>query len=309
MGRRENEVLCKTMPNGSIRCFTNDKRKGGISEKQYCLADAEYFFTLTTSGNARIIDNDMHTRHKGLRAMVEKGLWQPCEGQYVDGYNRSTSNDTAGTLTTRTDAGNMQFVCVAIRGRNPQGGAYEQTLEVGSEEYTNTITTVEKDNMLMEKRCKEQVLMSGGTEREVAPTICCHYSKMAQGEIVSNFGTGEKQPVVRELVPINTTEGVSRTIVSQYPSMNAPQLSGDTKESGHQRTVVKELLHGCKDGTAGAIKATYNKIGHDNINREDGLKMQAVLERKPLNGVSECGKHTYDIARLFGEYHQPEGRT
>lgn len=39
---------------------------------------------------------------------------------------------------------------MAMRGRNKDEGSYAQRIELGNQYYTNTITSVCKDNLLME---------------------------------------------------------------------------------------------------------------------------------------------------------------
>lgn len=72
------------------------------------------------------------------------------------------------TLVSGMDHGNtMPFICekkiVAMRGRNPDnpsdrtvGSPTEQRLELNSQGICNAITTVQKDNMVMEKRMESQ---------------------------------------------------------------------------------------------------------------------------------------------------------
>lgn len=42
-------------------------------------------------------------------------------------------------------------MCCAIRGRYDEIGKIEQNLEVNSADYVNTITTVQKDCMILER--------------------------------------------------------------------------------------------------------------------------------------------------------------
>ena len=46
--------------------------------------------------------------------------------------------------------GIIEPCCVASRGRNPQGGEYQQNLEINSTGTKNSLTTVQKDNMVLE---------------------------------------------------------------------------------------------------------------------------------------------------------------
>ena len=84
-----------------------------------------------------------------------------------DSINMSNPNSTtrrgrvgkgiANTLDTSCNQAVVEPFCVAMRGRNPlnpsdrtTGVNLEQTLEVNSQGITNTITTVQKDNLIVE---------------------------------------------------------------------------------------------------------------------------------------------------------------
>ena len=45
----------------------------------------------------------------------------------------------------------VKFVCAAMRGRYDENGKVQQQLEVraDADEYTNTLTTVQKDNLII----------------------------------------------------------------------------------------------------------------------------------------------------------------
>lgn len=108
-------------------------------------------------GQPAVIEEDMKTRDKIINILKRDGVQ---EGVQLDVYNEATRNDVVGTLTTRTDASNQQFVCVGMRGRNKNnpsdhrsypGIEYEQRIEVQPNHDTiNTLTTVQKDNMIMQ---------------------------------------------------------------------------------------------------------------------------------------------------------------
>lgn len=75
--------------------------------------------------------------------------------------------------TIRTyQCGNQQPMIVAMRGRNPNnpsdrtaGGTTEQRLEPNSQGICNTLTSVQKDNMVLEKRNKYRI-------RKLTPLEC-----------------------------------------------------------------------------------------------------------------------------------------
>src|SRR5690606_39749250 len=82
-------------------------------------------------------------------------------------------------------------VCVAMRGRNPEnpsdrtaGSPTEQRLEANSQGITNTITSVQKDNMIIElNKCNEKE--SEANAREVLRVLLKAVSKKA----IEEWGT------------------------------------------------------------------------------------------------------------------------
>ena len=88
----------------------------------------------------------------------QKDKMQGGEPKFLYTYNQSV-RDEAGTISTRVDAVNCMFVTeptiAAMSGRNPEnpsdrskGTHCEQRLEVG-ENISNTLTSVQKDNLLV----------------------------------------------------------------------------------------------------------------------------------------------------------------
>lgn len=88
-----------------------------------------------------------------------------------------TGNDISGCITARyhkmgaEDVYIQEPVCVAMRGRNPEnpsdratGSPTEQRLEANSQGITNTITSVQKDNLVLEVRQLNPSNESGGKQ-------------------------------------------------------------------------------------------------------------------------------------------------
>lgn len=59
-------------------------------------------------------------------------------------------------LTLRSQRSGLKVACVAMRGRYNEQGKVEQHLEARFDGVTNTITTVGKDNMVLERGTDEQ---------------------------------------------------------------------------------------------------------------------------------------------------------
>ena len=92
--------------------------------------------------------------------------------------------ETASTVTARYYKGigaHKDNMCiVAMRGRNPDnpsdrtvGSPTEQRLEPNSQGICNTLTSVQKDNLVMEKMC----ISTKGKENDVASTILSGYER------------------------------------------------------------------------------------------------------------------------------------
>lgn len=136
--------------------------------------------TLTTDGsspkhNNRVVEpiviGNYHKSNHEARRIISRESISPTikenhgtitavdEPLVYDGFNQQVKADstTAGTITRKVGAdlkrngqGIIEPCCVASRGRNPQGSAYEQSLEVNPSGTTNALTTVQKDNMVIE---------------------------------------------------------------------------------------------------------------------------------------------------------------
>lgn len=83
-----------------------------------------------------------------------------------DEQNEQIREETVGTLTTDGSSpkhNNRIIECVAMRGRNPENpsdrtaGSYlEQRLEVNESGIANTLTTVQKDNMVLIRQATKE---------------------------------------------------------------------------------------------------------------------------------------------------------
>lgn len=122
----------------------------------------------------------------------------------------------AQTLTT----GDSQQVVIepriaAMRGRNPDnpsdrtaGSPTEQRLEIGSEETSNTLTTVQKDNLVVEPKYE----LSNAMKRYINATHDKY--KVSDGNLVLN----------RDIACAKTTrEGSTRADASDYISPDFPE--------------------------------------------------------------------------------------
>lgn len=122
--------------------------------------DAIYAFTITTNPGSRPVDNFIK-----INEATEQGYAVAYEGDSInlEHPNSKTRRGRVGrqvshTLTTATQIGVVEPVICASRGRNPinpksreSGLTTEQMIEVNESGLSNTLTTVQKDNMVLEQ--------------------------------------------------------------------------------------------------------------------------------------------------------------
>lgn len=128
-----------------------------------------------------------------------------------DEQNKTLRDDTFGTLTTDGSSpkhNNRVIECVAMRGRNPEnpsdrrkGIELEQRLEVNTEGIANTITTVQKDNMvLIRQATKDGVIPCriGGVADMSYPDSLTRRGRVIENGEISPTLTTENIPNVLE---------------------------------------------------------------------------------------------------------------
>lgn len=103
-----------------------------------------------------VVETNMKTRDKIINILKRDGVQ---EGKQLDVYSNATRDISMTLLAANDSTHNNGFVCVAMRGRNKSnpsdhrsypGIEYEQRIEVQNHDTTNTLTSVQKDNMIMQ---------------------------------------------------------------------------------------------------------------------------------------------------------------
>lgn len=171
---------------GSIYTNTSDDFFGGISPISRCVK--------AESHDLGVI-------------MVEKRIGN-IYGFDGGNYAGNVYSVDAEAPTIRTGSGgNQQPMIVAMRGRNPEnpsdrtaGSPTEQRLELNAQEMCNSLTTVQKDNMVLIK----QATKSGSIECEVGGCFDASYpeSQTRRGRVQDNGNTcptitAQNQEIVR----------------------------------------------------------------------------------------------------------------
>lgn len=166
----------------------------------------------------------------------------------VNNFNQRNAvhpeNGVCRTIIGQGHAGNEPKVTVASRGRNPQnpsdrtpGADTEQRLEPNSEGICNTLTTVQKDNLLLEPTVKiKQATQQGYAECKLGGVADLSYptSKTRRGRVQDN---GDTCPTLTA-----TETGVCRIEtpyrIRKLTPLECWRLMGFTDEDFHRAEAV-----------------------------------------------------------------------
>jgi DNA (cytosine-5)-methyltransferase 1 len=122
-------------------------------------------------------------------------------------FLNKSENAVAGCITANHSKGipyNMlqEPYCVAMRGRNPENPSdrtTEQRLEPNSQGITNTITSVQKDNLVVVNEAPELMMMGsleGGKWDKMHESIRRYYSPNGISPTVTAMGGGNQEPKI-----------------------------------------------------------------------------------------------------------------
>ena len=201
-----------------------------------------------TTRNAHILRDDLSGKAKNLSAMeyVKNGR----QGDYIkhdtpqrvatatdikghDYNKRIYSTEGKSPSLAAASGGNLEpkILCGAMRGRYDENGKIIQKLEQRKDEKTNSLTTVQKDNVVL--RQKSKTVRSGGrgsNDRHEWDSISnCHYRKLTPLECER-----------LQTVPDNYTNHVSNT--QRYKMLG----NGWTVDViAHILTAIKQDLEQC----------------------------------------------------------------
>lgn len=166
----------------------------------------------------------------------------------------------ANTLDTACNQAVVEPICVAMRGRNPNnpsdrttGAPTEQRFEPNSQGITNTITSVQKDNLILEGNLK------GGKWDRTHEQSGRVYGIDGVAPTVTTMGGGNQEIKtlvhnrIRRLTPLETWRLQGFTDEAFY---KAKAVNSDTqlyKQAGNSITttvikaILKNLIHLCSD--------------------------------------------------------------
>lgn len=192
----------------------------------------------------------------------------------------------------------MDLFCVAMRGRNPDnpsdrqcGIELAQRLEVKKDGKTNCLTTVEKDNLIMETKSKDRVGGVSVTGRGV---------RFHRGD-EKRFGIGELGTAIYP-------NQKSDTVITAHPG-TVLQLNED-KEFGHQPHQQNRVYsaNGCsptlQQGHAGQSPNVFRNCRISRLTPTECARLQTIPAWYQWKGMFEDGteKPTSDtqIYRMLG---------
>ena len=227
-----------------------------------------------------IIDTESVKEERFFKQAVETMLENDVEvGDTVDAFNkRVNKSGVCPTITTRPEGFKTAIlpvvkderedpVIVAMRGRNPDnpsdrtaGKPTEQRLEVNGKGVCNTLTSVQKDNLVLEKtdyvaRCYGEFVEKKGyipemfvayNRREItdlAPTLTAHCSS-ASGSSAVLMMENDNKPVVE--VKVATKQGYEEATEGDYINITYP--GSNTKRGRVGKGVAHTIT--CGDGNA-----------------------------------------------------------
>lgn len=101
--------------------------------------------------------------NRRLYKLFIDSFWGVDDGDILDCYNQTICKGLSCTIKTTIDHSNMYYLCemrkytiVASSGRKNYNDRYEQSYELQTQDMTNTITSVYKDNIVMEEQMMQE---------------------------------------------------------------------------------------------------------------------------------------------------------
>lgn len=216
----------------------NRERVYGVSIRKD-IDDGKFKFPEKEILNKRLADilekevsESFYLSQKMLEYFINNSLSNEQKGNGFR-FKPHNSENAAVAFSVTTKAGSRMddnYLIVASRGRNPKktsdrtkGSHFEQRLEPNSQGISNTLTTVQKDNLVLEKKIlqvgnlKSTERFGGNptegriySEEGIAPTICARSNtpKIIQAGNIVKTGNWNNPQRGR----IYSTEGISPTI-------------------------------------------------------------------------------------------------
>lgn len=204
-----------------------------------------------TDNNDFILEVD-----KRLKQLLDSGV-ELQGGAMLDTYNQAVHSDTSCAIRTNINTANHHFVVEepfntaepqigAMRGRNPDNpsergkseGSYKQRLEMNEQGVSNTLTSVYKDNVVVEPKVQQVGNIYPDTEDFKNRTMGRVYSGEGLSPTINCCGGGDREPKIVDSplkVPQATAQGYAECEVGgvfdgSYP--NSTTRRGRVQDGG-----------------------------------------------------------------------------
>jgi DNA (cytosine-5)-methyltransferase 1 len=154
----------------------------------------------------------------------------------------------------------QEAYCVAMRGRNPEnpsdrttGANTEQRLEPNSQGITNTITSVQKDNLVVVNEAPELMMMGsleGGKWDKMHESIRRYYSPNGISPTVTAMGGGNQEPKtvlnqrIRRLTPLECMrlQGYPDLFIKPCSDSQTYKQAGNSITVNVMKAIIKNLI-------------------------------------------------------------------
>jgi DNA (cytosine-5)-methyltransferase 1 len=146
--------------------------------------------------------------------------------------------------------------CVAMRGRNPENpsdSTTQQRLEPNSQGITNTITSVQKDNLVVVNEAPELMMMGsleGGKWDKMHESIRRYYSPNGISPTVTAMGGGNHEPKtvlnqrIRRLTPLECMrlQGYPDSYIKPCSDSQTYKQAGNSITVNVMKAIIKNLI-------------------------------------------------------------------
>ena len=172
----------------------------------------------------------------------------------------ATPNCPTDNWVSVSDVLDSEPYCVAMRGRNPEnpsdrttGANTEQRLEPNSQGITNTITSVQKDNLIVVKEAPELMMMGsleGGKWDKMHESIRRYYSPDGISPTVTAMGGGNQEPKtvlnhrIRRLTPLECMrlQGYPDSFIKPCSDSQTYKQAGNSITVNVMKAIIKNII-------------------------------------------------------------------
>lgn len=220
----------------------------------------------------------------------------PYESFYWDTTPEFFRGQLGGGISRTVKTSDSLAIMEEVKIAAMRDGNYQQRLEVNENGTSNTITSVQKDNLVCEPLFIPEATAKGYAEategdsvnleqpnsktrrgrvgKQIANTLTtsCNQGVVTDATICLNSKVDGKQPSVADR--IYDTNGIAVALTSGW-KQNIAEVQVQQIDN-----LVVEPLNPYKDGTCRTIKAQYQQSSRANFTRQDGLGATGVVQNR-----------------------------